>query len=148
MCNNLLNAKPIPKTGTGYKLFCKHINYSPAFYGNSYVKYNENKNQDEPTNPLKRWVIWKAPVGYGDGFCFFLTRKEAKKCLSSFYRDYRLVIRKIKYRKGLGKRLESGISRNVPFEIALCKEFKIIENTWQKKLCIWKIKYNKNKSKD
>lgn len=134
MCNNLHNKyTPIKETGFGYKIFTKNLNpkiralsgffkFSKYYIGTLYIwdKY------------MNYTFI---PDKYGDGFCFFLTKKEAVRCLKEYTKkrrlrsksqDYkRMVIKKIQYFKGLGKQIEDHMVQG-SYLITLCKQFKIL----------------------
>lgn len=122
MCNLLhYDSKPIPAEGIGYKVFYD-------FYRQCFSREDYSIDKDD-------WIRY---CGGQDGFCFFLTKKEAMRMLSSWRRNYRnghhgilnsnnRSIRKIAYRGGLGKAIENNLITNRYFTIALCKEFKILE---------------------
>ena len=65
----------------------------------------------------------------GDGFTFFLNRKEAVK-LKKLIKDYswgmNSVIRQIEFKRGICKQDEDNIIDNIIFKTALCKSFKIL----------------------
>lgn len=125
MCNFIdkYNSVPIPHSGTGYKVFTK--------IGEQYCQFNRVKapykiNKDG-------WIIWdNAYPSYlhgdtGDGFCFSITRKDARKFKKywenegTYYNKF--FIKKIKYCNGLCKQID-GYSNTMH---GLCKEFKILE---------------------
>lgn len=119
MCNQLHKEfKKIKSKGYGYKIF--GIKDSPCFGFNKQM-YSKICKDD--------WIIWDCE--YGDGFCFFTSKKEAIRLLKSlvnFSRDYsEHYIKRIEYRQGMGKHLECNIEKGQNYEIAICKEFKILE---------------------
>lgn len=120
MCNNLhKNSKrnwerkfgDNKDYGIGYKVFCKHRKNKNILYPavkKGYYKIGE-------------WIKWDQTLAVdSDGFCFFLTLKNAKK-YTRFDGD---TIRKIRYRKGIGYHLEPCLDY---IRVAICKEFKILE---------------------
>lgn len=121
MCSYLHHdSKPIKKEGIGHKIF-KNIN-RPLFTPGRIYECKDKNN----------FICWNFDFK-GDGFCFFLNRKEAVKCLnvlkrfnSETYNE--CFVKKIEYKKGLGKHIEDGITKCINFKIALCKQFKIIED--------------------
>jgi hypothetical protein len=125
MCNSVhLDTKPIKKTGVGYKLFATKLvgqRYRPIFTDRLYKKkYYKGK----------KWVIWNEASE--EGFCFFLTKKEAQKLLNNLRKDEdgsyeNIKIKKIQYEGGLGKHWEDGITEKV-FLIGLCTHFRIINS--------------------
>ena len=133
MCNHLhSNSQPIPEKGIGYKMFRK-------------TKYGLNPITGDDNNFLfyhREWNIWgnndvhKSIWCNSDtdiyrekyrGFCFFLNIGEALKLYKLWTKEIpeeQDVIYEIRYEKGLGKHIETGITPNdTPYEIALCKEF-------------------------
>ena len=117
MCNRLHGGfKKIKAEGYGYKIF--NINDTPCFMNNQ--RYSTIDN----------WVIWNCEEG--KGFCFFTSKKEAirllKKLKNSAVDEYKNhYIKRIKYRKGLGKNVETNITNEgEKYIIAICKEFKIL----------------------
>ena len=105
MCNSLHeDSQPIPKSGLAWKVFSK---INGKLYPWSCHIYN-------PYIPGK-WYRWSRPEE-GDGFCFLLTRQQARefKCRGD-------VILRIEYRGGLGCHKSDGVT------VAICKEFRIIE---------------------
>jgi hypothetical protein len=123
MCNELHeNFKPIDKTGFGYKIFT----YNP--YARKYFYRPMFGDGSKKPGYIKGLNKWNPKIGNGgDGFCFFLSKKDAIR-----YRDYfefsGRQIRKIKYRKGLGKVRHNRRDYGGMFTFSLCKEFKILEN--------------------
>lgn len=122
MCNNIHEIyKKIPEQGHGWKIFGPKGN--PCFSGQEY------------TNRRDGFIRWNKRESSGDGFCFFLTRKEARRALNELKsRLYvimenpylRHLIKKIEYRKGLCKQQEPNMAEGV-YEIALCKEFRVVD---------------------
>lgn len=121
MCNFLHNnSKPIKESGIGWKLFSVDVynRLHPLCVGNqnTYI-VKEGK------------VSWR---GRGDGFCFFLDKKEANKAKKlwqeasiGYMGDIPDVLLKIKYSQGLGEHLECSFISDTRIKIALCKEFTI-----------------------
>ena len=115
MCNNLKNGNrvyKIPEYGFGYKVFLK----SKGNIKTLRTAYHETKM-------LKNaWIEWEddryTGWGHGDGFCFFLTLQDMK----DFYVCSYETVRRIRYRKGLGRRREGD-----SYMSSLCKEFKILK---------------------
>ena len=130
MCNRLHgDSTPINEEGIGYKIFFKvGSNLSRMVIPLSESPY-----------PKNRWVRWNGRFGGKEfGFCFFLSLKEAKKCLRAWCKEYPddlppsyhmtdYSIHEIKYKKGLGSHREWGIITNIGFKVSICKEFKIGE---------------------
>lgn len=122
MCNILhKNFKKIRQEGYRYKIF--DIKDTPCFgHKQKYSKiYADN------------WIVWDCE--YGDGFCFFTSKKEAIRLLKSlkfcggdceYGKHY---IKRIEYRQGLGKHFENNITNESVqnYVTAICKEFKILE---------------------
>ena len=120
MCNRLHeNSKPIKKSGKGWKVFSKQGKKLYTWFTGQVV-------------PLNKSIVWKDKFNgwdNGDGFCFFLTKKEAKRCLDNCVHDIKDdVILPITYSVGLGKHLEDGITKG-KYLIALCKEYSIITSS-------------------
>jgi len=79
-----------------------------------------------------RWIKWLPRIWNskrGDlGFCFLLSGKTADSLLALWSNHHEsCVIREIEYKKGLGHHLEDHIISDEPFDIALCQEFRIVE---------------------
>jgi hypothetical protein len=131
MCNNLHHdSKPIKEEGVGYKLVHK-------IGGEVYACVRD-------TSYSKEKSIWDKQISRRDGFCFFLSYKEAKRAQKAWswrpksgsprYPD----IMRIKYYEGLGKHIEKNfivVANLSPSpEIALCKEFefgKMMKKGWK-----------------
>jgi len=113
MCNSLYeDSKPISKEGLGWKVFEK-IN------SKLYPWASGDRKGLKPYIPGK-WYRWSRPQE-GDGFCFILTRSEARKFQHiSGGGD---VIRRIEYRGGLGCHFDDYLC----VKMAICKQFRIIE---------------------
>ena len=124
MCNNIHAAHwKIPEEGVGWKLFSFNKEITSLVMSNRYEK-------DE-----KGFITWKTKSGgyptKGHGFCFFLDKREAIEALKDWVAiktvsDFKSIIRKIKYKKGLCLQKEDMFT-NHTYEIALCKSFKIGE---------------------
>lgn len=128
MCNNLHgNSKPIKEEGIGYKLFSRYKGeYAQCFTQNLIIcepGYIYNKDG---------FITWDTEED-GEGFCFFLSHRTAQRALNTLqakgHHEYsNHIIRKIQYKKGLGKHIERNIKKPYKFMTALCKQFKIIED--------------------
>ena len=123
MCNCLHScSEPINEKGVGYKLFDGSYllgNVLTPLFG---LRAPYCSRQDGSVH----WLKNKS----GNGFCFFLTKKEAERLLrelqkgnNPIYKD--TIVVKIKYSGGLGKHMENNIISGESFETALCESFKI-----------------------
>ena len=130
MCNKLHSySRPIRKKGKGWKIF--------EVVGNSLRQMSPrdafNRNRTIPPYDKNIWINWSTelqPYESDDfGFCFFLDKNEAERCLKEWRKDDHntYILLPIEYKKGLGKHLELHIIWGFEFESSLCKEFKIIE---------------------
>jgi hypothetical protein len=121
MCNLLHdNSKSIKESGIGYKVCSVFKGKSPSSIMHDCIKFRRGKRHDWDT------------AYEGDGFCFFLNKKEAER-LSKMWDDEsnsndkrKTAVFEIKYWGGLGTHLERNIIEGDPFMIALCKSFQII----------------------
>lgn len=116
MCNQLKNGNrvyKIPEWGFGYKVFRKN-NGKGIFLESPYHRASTR---------VGVWKTWDNSFD-GDGFCFLLTKQAVK--------DFGLfsawVVYRIRYRKGLGKRMFGH------YMSSLCKEFKILQEVGVKEL--------------
>ena len=123
MCNfkhydSASKVQKIPKEGVGWKIF-------DTFGGGllSMVLWQSYRKTDQE-------IIWDNDL-FGDGFCFFRSKREANRCLQAWIpetdtgRSY--TIKKIAYSGGLQSHLENRlISRSGSFRISLCKSFRIL----------------------
>lgn len=140
MCNQLhTDSKPIPEKGYGWKIFYR--DNRRASWKRGYRSFMVHTNPPYVNKDSDSFYRYTAAFGHGDGFCFFLTEKEAIRTLR-FYIDgfsfnpnfsSKLKIKKIEYRVGIGKHKENIILRhnkkgiiNKTFNIALCRRFKIV----------------------
>ncbi len=112
--------KPLEKTeGVGWKII-------------------KGKNMPLTHGPTKTFEVntegeieWN-PKFQGDGFCFFLTWKEAREALRLWRihaaptSSNKLSVRKISYSQGLVEQDEYNFITSFIFRIALCKKFTII----------------------
>lgn len=121
MCNRLHeDGTSIPTEGIGYKMFyaddkgtygqwnCVGRGYYVDDNGRT-VKWNNKK------------YAWEPKLG----FCFFATKKQARKALAFFNYDYddtAVSFLKIKYRGGIGQCFEERFGTN----LMLCKEFTLV----------------------
>lgn len=119
MCNRLHDgSEEIPTKGKGWKIFTSKNNLGMVLYN----KYNKNGSGQ---------IVWSNETK-GDGFCFFMTRKEARKAIkdwksvTSGWKREPISIKRIEYKQGLGKHLEDPFMYCKYYQTALCKEFKII----------------------
>lgn len=126
MCNRLHHdSKPIPKKGYGYKLFYMLDGKPTQLYG----------VDGYDTSPDK-WIRWNrgssllAPGTYG--FCFFRTRQAAQLVFERYHRVPFIVLSRIQYREGLGRHIEKSMIEDMKIPIALCKEFKILDDLQEK----------------
>lgn len=126
MCNRLHdNSKPTPKCGYGYKLFQRFTYTEGVFsplYGSENIYHADKRG----------WVKWK--IGFSTdffpgsfGFCFFRSSKTAMRVLNYYGNDRDIVMKRIQYRRGLGHHIETKMIGGMRIPIALCKEFKILE---------------------
>ena len=133
MCNRLHSySKPIPEFGEGWKVFTKERDGSLHQWVFSYG-LNGQQLIDDYKKKIDDWCVWRPDLvethASKDGFCFLIDRKaiEAFSLYIGKHKDSYTVIRKIKYRGGLGHHMDSGTLGFVSIDIALCKEFKVIE---------------------
>lgn len=134
MCNRLYEkSEKIKKEGFGYKIFSldnKNCFDETAYskQKNNWVKWGHSFYEQTQMNKQKELIHF---IGKENGFCFFLTKKEAMKCLNRLQNIYlhkfnKHKIKKIQYKEGMGKHIEYQIDGDTPFEIGLCKQFKIM----------------------
>jgi hypothetical protein len=115
------DSKLIPKTGFGYKIFeRRESKLTPMCDSFSFGK-------------LGKWVKWDSDRfgGKGIGFCFFLTKEEADRLLLAWNKDTgirKCIIMQIEYNNGLGTHSEHNIMCGRSFQIALCREFRIVKS--------------------
>jgi hypothetical protein len=121
MCNSLhSDSKPIKENGYGYKVF--------TVKDNKFYQMRSNSQLYFPA--LDGWIKWEKDDFSGDGFCFFLQKREAGRLLkrwSSAFYDDSFVVKRIQYRKGMGIHIEDNIVKKFKFKTALCREFRILE---------------------
>lgn len=100
--------------GIGYKVFTRPRR-------NKNILYPVTRN--DVSFKIGEWIKWDSQISINieDGFCFFLNIKNARQ----FCTDLDDVIRKIRYRKGIGCHFEEFFNQR--HWVALCKEFKILE---------------------
>jgi hypothetical protein len=134
MCNYLHeNHEKIPEDGEGFKIFNPEDTpvFGSGYYGRSYYESDND------------WIVWDSvdsrfisPVNhleYISGFCIFLTREAAEKCLrdlksgAGYWVFDESYILPIKYKQGLGKHIEHAMV-NGEHEIAIVKQFRIIKD--------------------
>lgn len=123
MCNWIIrhwdgSVNPIPQTGTGWKFRAK-VSYDKA-------PITKDRYQYDPDG----WCRWTG-VYLGDGFCFFLTKEEARLALemwteaTSHQRGrLKLTISEIEYEGGLGSKLEHSFVGDRGFTVGICTGFK------------------------
>jgi hypothetical protein len=124
MCNSIHNEhQPIPEKGFGWKIF--ESKNKPCFgFGNPY----EFDGQ---------WVRWNKDFqACGDGFCFFLTQKEAQRALDRWWDNFEAndvrgimdpsnrLIRRIAYQGGLCRQQESNMIDGITVTMALCTKWR------------------------
>jgi hypothetical protein len=121
MCNCLhADSEPILSFGIGWKLIFLNNKGLPVSVVDGVVYTGEK-------------IVWNPKRDPdGDGFCFFLTKKEADRVNNlhewggrSGVGSQRVV--KIKYRLGLGKHIETHFIGGETIRIALCKEFEFVD---------------------
>ena len=123
MCNFLhINSRPIPKKGTGWKIFeiveGEHNALKPVF---------KKSPSDTRTYPLGTLISWEDASGVA-GFCFFRSSSEANrafKIIAATWSKSKFVLLPIHYEEGMGEHAESNMVYPQLFEIALCKKFRI-----------------------
>ena len=107
---------PIPERGFGYRLVGILFDQSPIM--RTPLKFDSDG-----------WIRWDDRYK-GDGFCLFLTEKEAKRAADAWNRKIyvklfsRVKLIKVEYRGGLGIRREHRFVGGKHFNIALCKEWR------------------------
>lgn len=122
MCNSLhKTSKAIPKSGDGWKIF-RLVPSKPLMPLFSSTAYISNKDGSISYKDML--------VGLGDGFCFFLTEREAKRAMKLLVelnptKYSNLVAVKIKYNRGLGTHCEKHFISGKRFQVALCGNFRI-----------------------
>ena len=130
MCNRLHeDSQPIPEEGTGWKVFTKTRNLSNPELG-IWIE-NGLLTHDYDSDGWCRWDPERFFDSEDCGFCFMVDEESVDTFkyyakpddVRYFYED---VVKKIKYRKGLGHHVDHGFM-DPPVDIALCREFKIIE---------------------
>lgn len=119
MCNYLHDDhEPIAETGKGWKLFSSTDGKTSLV---DYVHY-----QDAPDG-FTYWDINLHHVfkpGQPNGFCFFLTKREAKRAAKVWGPKYTTIL-PIIYEEGLGQHREENFCIGETFTIALCRSFKL-----------------------
>lgn len=134
MCNKIheTGARPIRKTGKGWKIFCEDGN--PCFSSCDFLYHKSSDGS----------IVWNTTMEHEftlnpnaeQGFCFFLREKEAIRCLKAIkrcddgscdpmYDDHH--IRRIEYFDGMVRQKENEICDGT-FEIALCKGWRFADN--------------------
>lgn len=141
MCNLLhYNSTDIPEEGYGYKIFTKALTGRElgTMIGWCYYKKDERgyavyrKKYEEDHTIRNNCFNFLRHEKQEDiaGFCIFLNEEEATKVINNWDKQIPLTIRKIHYRKGLGKHQEDNFIVGLSFEIAIVKEFKPV-NGWK-----------------
>ena len=133
MCNKLHpDFAPIEESGYGWKVFSEVSNgiLLPLYYTNHYVNARGELLSGESIHR----VVWDDSFFFGIdqsayGFCFFESKRDAIKLVKSLPKyssiTTKAVIKKIAYRRGLGKNYEE-IHGNYYISM-LCKEFEVTE---------------------
>jgi hypothetical protein len=119
MCNFLhKDSTPIAREGYGWKLFEKDD--STLISLNKYTPNSEND-----------MIHYNGVYYAGEGFCFFLLRREAIVALKLWKQRILRIsnphMHKIVYSNGLGSHIERGFIADMELRIALCGDFKIIK---------------------
>ena len=150
MCNNLQNEyEPIPESGTGYKLFTKSCYNFLTLCGEMSSYKGEN---GQPIDITKEFAIWNdnyhteankmasfdPNLTEPFGFCFFTDWATAKFAIDKWPQfarsgEPKVCICRIEYRKGIGEHIETRMLIRDWIKVALCKEFRIIEEDSQKR---------------
>jgi hypothetical protein len=126
MCNfydHSNNGKKIEKEGKGWKIFVVgDINGRLRRANTSHLYKQDGK-----------WIIWKDRCGQGDGFCFFLDKKEAERVLELCIKNWRtyipgkFVLKEIEYQDGIGECNEYYMFDSyITVRKAICKAFKVV----------------------
>jgi hypothetical protein len=121
----------IPEEGKGWKIFMRIDGKLEPLTGG--IPYDGDPHKG---------VSWKKEVevdrgdyGYtynpdGDGFCFLMTRKEARALIKRWKQltSDKPCVRRIEYKGGLEKHVESGITRfDEKWLTGLCTWFRVID---------------------
>ena len=118
MCNELhKDSEPIPESGTGWKIFDNKVNreFRSFMYSEKYIETDG-------------WISWRLKLPPERGFTFFLQKPDFEYIKERFqYGNETLVLKQIEYKNGLGKHMEDRFLFDELHEIALCKDFRIIE---------------------
>ena len=127
MCNYLdEDATPIPRKGFGWKMFEIYEGNDALFLGGIICPLSHYR----PAGPIKYdgWVNWIDFNTGEDGFCFFLDKLDALDALKSWGPGFRVIIRKIEYRRGLGLNKEWNMfsGQREPINVALAKSFRLV----------------------
>jgi len=120
MCNSIHEEhEKIPEKGVGWKIFDKRsIGLKPVWGFATKYQFDKDKSG---------WITWNVPFSsYGDGFCFFVSYKEAVRAKKAAAFSENAMIKKIEYEGGLCKQKENRFLDG-EFEIALCKRFRVKE---------------------
>lgn len=133
MCNRVhRNNEKIPTKGVGYKIFLKtKKSYAPMLSDNRDITKKYKQRQTG-------WIHWRHSMrNYGHGFCIFLSRAEAERCMADFasIRYKNPVVLEIQYKEGLGAHRESGMVDGKKYRIAIVKRFyckELIEHSGRK----------------
>ena len=122
MCNSVheTGSRPIRKTGQGWKWFSVE---------DGKVLTLISKRQYDG-NVKKGWIKWHEGF-FGDGFCFFMSKKEAINAMKDPWwqkkiAENRISLLKVRYKRGIVRQQEDNFADYV-IELAICKEFQIVE---------------------
>jgi len=135
MCNRRHDdGVPIKKSGSGWKIFeNSHHSIDDATHkeGDIYAMVKRHRIFFD-VDGIVRYK--REQGGWEDGFCFFLKKKEAERCLKGWlantsYRINQCVLKKIHYYEGIERHQEKKICDGRKYEIALCKSYRILEMT-------------------
>jgi len=124
MCNKLhYDSIPIPESGEGWKIVIENKDKPGDLL--SIVDHYRYKRFGDKISFEKTLFTDKC------GFCFFLTLDEAKRASSAYdwtlrKENFEQKIVKIVYGGGLGTHSEPFFIADHEFQIALCKEFEVV----------------------
>lgn len=127
MCNLVHpDSRAIPQKGFGYKLFSlsadrtlKPLTYAANYKStNGWVVWDDVYAQFHIVGAVTDFV--KAQMG----FCFFMSIREAKKARRLWGNPCQLI--RIEYNRGLGRHFEYGFCEEASIDMAICREFRII----------------------
>lgn len=124
MCNRRhRDGVPIKRHGIGWKIFDQTTDSKSGALANLVTCFG-----GAPISPQKSGLVkWKSKMAPdGEGFCFFLTKEEAERCLVTLNSPINPIIKKLHFYGGIEKHQEVGIKSGYSFETALCKSYRIL----------------------